>query len=86
MQHEISYKICKFRENCARNVPLQGVYIVKFNKISVKFSVFWGSYTPIVAPMGVKFGTEEWTEAIPNFIPNSATCLSCGVKNLKIAL
>jgi len=24
-------------------------------------SQFWGFYTLIVAPMGVKFGTEDWT-------------------------
>ena len=32
-----------------------------FGQISVKFSVL-GSYTLIVAPIGVKFGTEEWTK------------------------
>jgi len=55
-----------------------GVYIHKFGKISVKISVL-GSYTLIVAPMGVKFGVEEWT-------PISAMCHPCGAKNLKIGL
>jgi len=33
------YKICKFRENGARYWLLLGVYIPKFGKFSVKFSV-----------------------------------------------
>ena len=53
---KMRYKLCKFRENHARDTPLQSVYIPKFGKISVKFSVISGSYTLIVAPMGVKFG------------------------------
>ena len=36
------------------------VYMLKFGRISVNFQ-FWRSRTPIPAPMGVKFGTEEWT-------------------------
>jgi len=47
-------------KNCTRDVPLQGVYIPKFGKSSVKFLVL-GSYTLIVAAMGLKFCTEEWT-------------------------
>ena len=42
------------------DTPLRGIYIPHFDKISVKISV-WGSYTLIVAPMGVKFGTEDGT-------------------------
>jgi len=49
------YKLCKFRENRARDTPLWGVYIPKFGQISAKFLV-WGSYTLIVAPMAVKCG------------------------------
>jgi len=39
-----------------------------FDQISVKISVL-GSYTPIVAPMGVKFGIEEGTEG-PQISPH----------------
>ena len=42
-------------------MPLWGVYIPYFDQISVKILVL-GSYTLIVAPMGVKFGTEERTK------------------------
>jgi len=45
-------------------MPLRGVYIPNFGKISVKISIL-GFYTLIVALMGVKFGTEEWTEVAP---------------------
>jgi len=58
-------------------IALWGVHIPQFGQISVKFSAL-GSYTLIVAPMRVKFGTEEWTEG--------ATCHPFGAKNLKIAL
>jgi len=37
-----------------------GVYIPKFNKILAKFSVL-GVLYPYCWPVGVKFGTEEWT-------------------------
>jgi len=60
---------------------------------------FWGSYTLIVAPVGVKFDKEEGTVAamgvrfgteegsfVPNFTPIGATCRPCGQKNLKIGL
>jgi len=40
---------------------MRGVYIPHFDQISVIISVL-GSYTLIVALMGVKFGTEEGTE------------------------
>jgi len=36
---EATYKFCKSCENCARDTPLWGVYIPKFGKISLKFSV-----------------------------------------------
>jgi len=49
---------------------------------------FLGSYTLVVAPMGVKFGTDRanfhrwgW-----NFTPIGATYRPCGAKNLKISL
>jgi len=58
MHPETGYKLCKFLENRARDMPLQGVYILHFDQISVKISVL-GWYTLIVVPMGVKFGTEE---------------------------
>jgi len=75
------HKLCKFCENRARDTPLRGVYIPHFDQISVKISVL-GSYTLIVKPMGVKFGTE----AVPNFTPIGATCRPCGAKELKIGL
>jgi len=34
------YKFCKFRENRASDTPMWGVYIPKFSKILIKFSVF----------------------------------------------
>jgi len=37
---------------------MRGVYIPNFDQISVKISVF-GLLCLTVAPMGVKFGTEE---------------------------
>jgi len=45
----------QFFENRARDTPLSGIYIPHCGQISVKISVL-GSYTVIVAPMGVKFG------------------------------
>jgi len=54
------YKLCKFCENRARDAPLRGVYIRDFGQIRVKISIL-GSYTLVVAPMGVKFGMEEGT-------------------------
>jgi len=59
-------------------------YIPHFDQISVKISAL-GSYTLIVAPMGVKFGTEEGS-SVPNFTPIGAMCRPCGAKNLKIGL
>ena len=80
----MSYKLCKFRENRARDMPLRGVYTPNFGKISVKNSVL-GSYTLIVAPMGMKFGIKEGTY-VPNFTPIGTPCRPCGAKNLKIGL
>ena len=51
------YTLCKFYDNRARDTPLRGVYIPHFGQIWVKISIL-GSYTLVVAPMGVKFGTE----------------------------
>ena len=39
--------------------PLRGVYIPHFDQISLKNSVLGLLYTLTVAPIGVKFGTEE---------------------------
>ena len=61
------YKFCKIRENRARDTRLRSVYIPHFDQISVKISVL-GSYTLIVAPMGVKFGTEPLLHA--KFLPH----------------
>jgi len=56
-------------------------------KSEYKFQ-FLGSYTLVVAPMGVKFGMEEGTSpfSMPKFTPIGATCRPCGAKNLKIGL
>jgi len=80
----MGYKICQFCEHRARDTPLRGVYIPHFGQIRVKISVF-GSYTLVVAPMGVKFGIED-PSSMPNFTPIGATCCPCGAKNLKIGL
>jgi len=40
MHPETNYKYCKFRKNLARDTPLRGINIPKFDKILVKFSVF----------------------------------------------
>jgi len=82
------YKLCKFCENRARDTPLRGVYIPHFGQIWVQISIL-GSYTLVVAPMGVKFGMEEGTfgpSSMPNFTPIGATCRPCGAKNVKIGL
>jgi len=62
-------------------VSLRGVYIPHFDQISVKISVF-GSYTLTVAPMGVKFGTEEGAK----FHPYQYNVSPLRAKNLKIGL
>jgi len=51
----MGYKLWKFRVNRARDTHLRGVYIPNYGKISVKIQL-WGSYTLIVAPIGMKFG------------------------------
>ena len=62
----MGYKRCKFFENRARDTPLPGVYIAHFlSNLSKKFQ-FWGFYTLVVAPMGVKFGTEEGARFHPD--------------------
>jgi len=67
MHPEIGYKLCKFGENCARDTPLRAFIFHILVKSQQKFQ-FLGSYTLIVAPMGVKFGTEEGTFR-PKFHP-----------------
>ena len=82
------YKLCKFAENRARDTPLRGGYIPHFGQIWVKISGL-GVLHPIVAPMGVTFGTEEVT-FVPllraKFHPIGETCRPCGAKNLEIGL
>jgi len=88
MQPETGYKLCKFCDNHGRDTLLRGVYILHFDQISVKISVL-GSYTLIVAPMGVKYGTEERTKGLllrAKFHPIGAKCCPCGAKTLKIGL
>jgi len=54
------YKLCKFYENRARDTPLRGrLYSTFRSNLSKNFNL--GSYTLVVAPMEVKFGTEEGT-------------------------
>ena len=48
----------------------RGIYIPNFGKLSVKISVL-GSYTLIVALMGVKFGMEEGTFPLCQISPQS---------------
>jgi len=38
------------------------------------------TYTPIVAPIAMKFGTVPFF--VPNFTPIGATCRPCRAKNL----
>jgi len=70
-------------------MPLRGIYIPHFDQISVKISVL-GSYTLVVAPMGVKFGTEEGPLVGPllraKFHRHRCNVSPCGAKNLKIGL
>ena len=57
-------------------------------KSQYKFQL-WGSYTLVVAPMGVKFGVEEGTFGLllhAKFHPIGAKCRPCGAENLKIGL
>jgi len=54
-----------------------GCFIPHFDQISVKISVL-GSYTLIVAPMGVKFVKEDLLRA--EFNPIGAIRLPCGFK------
>jgi len=59
MHPEMGYKLCKFCENHSRDTPLAAfIFHILHDQISVKISVL-GSCTLIVAPMRVKFGTEE---------------------------
>ena len=73
----------------AQGIRPCGAFIFHISvKSELKFQ-FWGSYTLVVAPMGVKFGTEEGPKvpsSMPNFTPIGATCRPCGPKNLKIGL
>jgi len=79
MHSETWYKLCKFCENRIRNTLLRGVYIPHFDQISVKKFQFWGSYALILAPMEVKFGTEEGT-FVPNFTPSMQHVAPAGRK------
>jgi len=55
MHPETSYKICQFCENCARHMPLWGIYIMNFGKISVKISLLGVLY-----PYRCTDGGEIW--------------------------
>jgi len=83
MHPETGYKLCKFCENRTRDSPLWGVYIPHFDQIWV-----WGSYTLIVAPMGVKFGTEGTFGPIlhAKFHPHRCNVSPMRGENVKIDL
>jgi len=70
MQPEMWYKLCKFCENRARDTPMRGVYVPHFGQILVKNFSFGGPYTLVVAPLGVKFGTEQGTVLDAKFHPH----------------
>ena len=65
MDPETGYTFCKFRENCARDTPLYApagrLYSEFWSNLSKNFSFGVPIPTLIVARMGVKSGTEEWT-------------------------
>ena len=66
MHPETGYKLCKFCENRARDTPMWGFIFHILIKSQSKFQ-FWCSYTLTIAPIGVKFGTEEGTkEGVPS--------------------
>jgi len=76
---------------------MQEVYVPKFGKNLVTFSVFWPPYATS-APMGVKFGIGEVAFGIsvmlltlvdsitPNFTPIGAACRPCGEKSIRITM
>jgi len=83
------YKVCKFRENRLRNTPLQGIYIPKFGKISVKFSVLGilYDYTLITASMEgeIWHGVNLWYTPPCQISPPSVQSVTpVGHKNSKL--
>jgi len=82
-QHKAVHVLLKFGKNRARDTPMQEVYVPKFGKNSVTFSVFWPPHATS-AQMGVKFGIREVAFGIsvmlltlvdsitPNFTPIGA--------------
>jgi len=80
MRHGTRYKAANFVKIAQGIRPCRTfVFRNLEKKKSVKFSVV-GSYSLIVAPLGVKF--EDCTEA--KFHPVGAMCRPCGAKNLKL--
>jgi len=77
----MGYKLCKFYENGARDMPLRGVSIPHFDQISVKISVLGLLYPNRCTDLG-----EIWHGGGDLCTPIGATCRPCGVKNLKIGL
>ena len=87
MHYETRNKVCKFRENRAGLRPCGGLYSEIWSNFSKIFS--FGSYTLIVAPMGVKFGVKQWTLAPllhAKFHPIAVTCRPCVAKSLQMAM
>jgi len=72
------HKFCKFCENRARDTAGR-LYFPFWSNLSTNFS--FGSYTLVVAPMGVKFGILR-----DKFHPIGAKRRPCGAKNLEIGL
>jgi len=83
------YKLCKLDGivKIAQGIRPCGAFIFHISvKSEYKFQ-FWGSYTLVVAPMGVKFGTEEGTFGMDaKFHPHRCNVSPLRGKNLKIGL
>jgi len=79
----MSYKLCKFCENRARDTPLRGVYIPHFRKIWVKISISRVLH-PCRCTDGGEIDTEEGT-FVPNFTPSVQRVAPAGRKTSKSA-
>ena len=77
IHHSTAHKLWKFRQNCARDMPLRDVYVPKFRKI-----YSFGDHDPPLIRYGQNLA---WRSRTLNFTPNCATYRPCGAKKLKIA-
>jgi len=74
--------LCLFTGSIARSATCRYLSYAEAD-----FEVFFAPQERHVAPMGVKFGTEEKVpSSMPNFTSIGAACRPCGPKNLKIGL